>query len=180
MSEQVLISTEYTLVIDTNRMAQPFAEQLCAFCTGIVSEEASPEDEALAERFYEDFGIDDDKSPKGKVADEKNPLYGYVAQKVNDDVYSPWCIWFNKRYGWDGSDTVELLTESNCDEFEYPAPLSVGIYFNVEPTKEQIDSIKKRSKDFFETVWNVQGRIPVTIEGYRLVVHTKYGKELEL
>jgi len=181
MSEPVLISTEYTLVVDTDSFSDDFAKKLCAYCTGFVDETHS--DLEFSDLYYLDENIEDDESPRGQVAEEKNPFYGYVSQRLDEDqIYSPCCIWLNKRYGYNDNGEYALLTEKNYDEYNFPAPLSVGIFFDVAPEPEHISKIKERSVAFFEKVWPKlnDGAKKVTVEGFRLVVHTKYGEELLL
>jgi hypothetical protein len=179
--ETVLISTEYVLVIDTDKLSYDFYKPLCAYCTGTVDED----DEGLecSDLYYLEMGIEDDESPKGSVADEKNPFYGFVGQrKDEDDAYSPCSVWLNKRYGYSATGEYALLTEQNYDEFNFPAPMSVGIFFDVEPKPEHIQTIKSRAADFFKKIWPKlqDGSAPVTIEGFRLIKHTKYGEETDL
>lgn len=179
--EPILISTEYTLVIDTDKLAYDFAKPLCAYCTGIVDE--SDEGLGCSDLYYLEEGIEDDPSPKGRVADEKNSFYGFVGQrKDEDDCLSPCAVWLNKRYGYNASGEYALLTEKNYDNFNFPAPLSVGIFFDIEPKPEHIQTIKRRAADFFKKIWPKlqDGSEPVTVEGFRMITHTKYGHETDL
>jgi len=83
MSEPILISTEYILVIDTDGFSDAFAKKLCAYCTGFVDETES--DLEFSDLYFLEEGIEDDESPRGKVADEKNPFYGFVGQRLDED-----------------------------------------------------------------------------------------------
>jgi hypothetical protein len=179
--EPVLLSTEYTLVIDTNSFSYAFAKKLCAYCTGFTDEE--DEGREFADLFYLDEQIEDDESPKGKVADEKNPFYGYVNQRLDENqVYSPCCVWLNKHYGYNASGEYAKLTAKNFNEFNFPAPLSVGIFFDVEPQPEHVKIVKDRVLMFFEKIWPKvkDGSEQVLVEGFRLITHTKFGIETDL
>lgn len=180
MSEPVLLSTEYTLVIDTDSFADAFSKSLCAYCTGLMDEE--DEGQSCADLYYLEQGIEDDESPKGRVADEKNPFYGFVSQRLDENgVYSPCCVWLNKKYGYNANGEYALLTEKNYDEYNFPAPLSVGVFFDVEPPVELIETIKERAVKFFDKIWpKLNEGAVVKVEGFRLITHTKYGEEKEL
>jgi hypothetical protein len=179
MSESILISTEYTLVIHTDGFSDAFAKKLCAYCTGFVDE--TDTDLEFSDLYYLEENIEDDESPKGRVADEKNPFYGFVGQRLDEDqIYSPCCVWLNKRYGYNANGEYAVLTEKNFDEYNFPAPLSVGIFFDMAPEPEHISKIKERAVKFFEKVWPKlnDGAKKVTVEDFRLVIHTKYGEEV--
>ena len=179
MNNPILISTEYTLVVDTDMYSECFAKKLCAYCTGFVDETESDLD--FADLFYLDEGIEDDKSSMGKVAEEKNLFYSIISQRFDEDQnYSPCCIWLNKRYGYNASGNYALLTEENYDEYNFPAPLSVGIFFEFEPDSYHISKIKERAVKFFDDVWLKFSGKKVTIEGFRLIVHNKYAEEKTL
>jgi hypothetical protein len=176
--ERVLLSEEFTVVIDTNGYAANFSKELCAYCTGFIDEQ----DYALefADLFYMEEGIEDD-SPKGKVAEDKNPFQGHIGQRLDENGnYSPCCVFLNKRYGSNENGEVGLLTEDNYDKYDYPAPLSVGIFFDAEPTAEQVQIIKTRAKAFFEKLWPKLRASEVAFEGTRLVIHTRYGEERDI
>ena len=64
------------------------------------------------------------------------------------------------------------MTEENYGDYNFPAPFSVGIFFGQEPTQEQLDLLKKRSKEFF----NISD-IKANVEGFRLIKYTKYAEE---
>jgi hypothetical protein len=181
----VLLSTEYTLVIDTDAFSDHFAKKLCAYCTGFFDEKDNGRD--MSDLFYLDEQIEDDESPRGKIAEEKNPFHGFVCQRLDEDsIFSPCCVWLNKRYGYNPEGKYALLTEGNYDEYNFPAPLSVGIFFDEEPRRDHIEKIKQRAIKFFESVWpqlslrGVPKTSKVNIEGFRLITHTKYGLETEL
>jgi len=87
----------------------------------------------------------------------------------------------NKAYGYNANGEYALLTEKNFDEYNFPAPLSVGIFFDAAPESEHILKIKERSVKFFETVWpKIKDGIKVGVKDFRLVIHTKYGEEKEI
>ena len=172
----ILLSTEYTVVIDTDSVSYEFAKPLCAYCTGIVDEEDVGQE--MSDLYYLEQGIEDDESPRGRVADEKNPFYGFVAQRQDQDqFFSPCSVWLNKHYGCNESGDIAKLTDLNYDEYTCPAPLSVGIFFDVEPTAEQIQTIKERTVSFFEKIWPKvkDGSEKVNVENFSLITHTKYG-----
>jgi hypothetical protein len=177
MIDPILISTEYTLIIDTNSFSDGFSKQLCAYCTGISDE--NDIGQKYAEMFYEDRKIEDDSSPKGRVSEEKNPFYGFIAQRLDEEqLYSPCCVWLNKKYGYNAEGNYALLTEENFEDYNFPAPLSVGIFFEEKPEDEQIQMIKQRTLKFFESIW--ESKNPVVVEGFRLIIHTKYGQDIEI
>lgn len=179
MSEPVLISKEYTLVIDTDSLSTAFVKKLCAYCTGFVDETES--DLEFADLYYLDENIEDDESSKGKLAEEKNLFFEFVSQRLDEDqIFSPCCIWLNKRYGYNNDCESAVLTEDNFSEYSFPAPFSVGIFFDEMPTAEHILKIKERSLKFFNDVWPKLSTTKITIEGYRLITHTKYGEESSL
>jgi hypothetical protein len=174
MSDPILLSEEYTVVIDTNSLSKEFANALCAYCTGVVDER----DEArqYSDLFYMERSIEDDDSPRGKVAEEKSPFYDFVGQRfVESENYSPCCVWLNKRYGCNEDYEFSLLTEENYEEYSFPAPLSVGIFFDIKPNLEHLEIIKERAFLFFDKVWK---KNKVEVEGFRLICHTKYGQEI--
>jgi hypothetical protein len=176
MNEPICIAKEYTLVIDTDSSAYAFARELCAYCTGYNHE--SSISTKISDMFYEDLKIDDDEK-FGLHAEEKNPFYNYVVDRLDEQgAYSPCSVYLNKKYGCNGSGDWALLTENNFEEYGYPAPLSVGIFFDQKPTDEHLAIIKTRSVQFFEKIW--KNEIPVKIEGYRIIVQTKYAEEIIL
>jgi len=168
--EQILLSTEYVVVVDTNSPSFEFAEDFCAYCTGFESENSK--DFFMVEKFYESLRINSNLSSREKM--ENNPFYDYVTDKMNQDgFYSPCTIWLNKKYGCNAMGEYAILTEDNFDNFSMPAPLSVGIYFEKEPTEEQLNIIKERAISFFKTEW----KKPVEVEGMRIITKTLYGQE---
>lgn len=178
MSEPVLISTEYTVIIDTDSVSYDFVNKLCAYCTGLTNEE--DEGMELADLYYLEQSIEDDSSPHGLTSDEKNPFYGVVSQRLDQDsIYSPCSVWLNKNYGCNASGKFAKLNEKNYDEYNFPAPLSVGIFFLQEPEPGHIQIIKERSVAFFEKIWPKikDGSNPVRVEGFRLITHTKFGED---
>ena len=174
----MLISKEYTLVIDTNSYAHKFYKELCAYCTGMIDETNEAKD--YSDMFFEDFDLDDDNN---HVAEEKSIFYDLISSKIDDvGIYSPCCVWLNKRYGINPEGEYTLLSSDNYEEYNFPAPLSVGIFFDVEPTEQSVLIIKQRAEKFFKEIWSNKfpGNKPVSIEGYRLITHTKHGEETEL
>lgn len=173
MTEPVHLSTEYILVIDTDSPAFGFAKDLCAYCTGYESEDSKSL--AMANQYFLDLGLEDPKSDYGRILFEKSIFYDAIADKRDDeDKYSPCTVMLNKRYGCDDAGNYQLLDEKNFDQFSQPAPLSVGIFFYIEPTKEQVALIRQRAMQFFKNVWQEK---KVVVEGLRLIVQTKYGEE---
>ena len=180
MTEPVLLSTDYTVVIDTNALSYDFANKLCAYCTGFIDDEDNGLE--MSDLYYLEQGIEDDESPRGRVADEKNSFYGFVGQRQQQDdnsgmIFSPCSIWLSQNYGRNEDGEVAKLTEENYDEYHFAAPASVGIFFDVEPTAEHIQTIKTRAVSFFEKVWPKlkEGSEKVTVEGFSLITNTKYG-----
>jgi len=182
MSEPLLISEEYVLVIDTDQYAGHFLEDLAAYCTGFVGE--CEKGRACSDLFYMEMGIDDDGWPKGKLADEKNPFHGFVGDRQDEVGYwSPCSLWLSRTHGTDGNGNYAVLTEENYDIYKYPAPLSVGIFFDVRPTDFQIELIRDRAAKFFESVYPKMDKddskpSQVKLEGLRLICHKKYAEEI--
>lgn len=177
MDNSVLLSTEYILVIDTDYYAYDFANQLTAYCTGVTDDEDTGK--SFADLFYSEMHIDDDESPRGKTAEEKNQFHEFVTHRSEDNYFTPCSVWLNKKYGCNDDGKYAVLTQENYDEYSMPAPFSVGIFFGTEPTSELIQIIKVRSKKFFSEKYSIENK-RVNIEGFRLIVHTRYGKELSL
>lgn len=176
---QILISEEYSVIIDTNSESFSFAKKLCAYCTGFTSEDEA--DQKFSDLFYMEMGIEDDDSPKGKTCTQKNPFYDCIADRKDDnDVFSPCSVWLNRLYGCNETGQYDKLTEENYDEYDLPAPFSVGIFFDTEPTEDQLKIIKERAVKFFVDVWLKLSNVQVAVEGFRLVKHRKYGEEKEI
>lgn len=169
----ILLKTDYTLVIDTNSQSENFYLKLCAYCTGFVSE--NEKDLSYSDLFYLEEGIEDDPNPKGKLADEKNPFYGFIAQKYVQNALSPASVWINKKYGMNEDGDLAVLTEQNYSDYEFAAPCSVGIFFQIEPTLQQIIIIKRRASKFFENM-----KIAAKVEGFRLITYTKHAEEKDI
>ena len=173
MSEPVLLYKEYIFVIDTDSFTQDFYKELVAYCTGYASEDAitSPYSEA----FYDEMQICDSKSPNGFFEEEKNPFRDYIVDRENENGnLAPCCILLNRKYGINDEDDVARIDEFNFSEYNQPAPFSLGIFFEKYPVQSQIDLIKNRAAKFIKTIWKDQ----VKIEGYRLIIHSKYGEEV--
>jgi hypothetical protein len=174
-----LISEEYSLVIDTNGEAYDFAPKLCAYCTGLTAEDEV--DRQYSDLFYMEMGIDDDDSPHGKVADEKNPFAeSAIDRRDENDVFSPCSVWLSREYGSNEAGEYAKLTTENYSEFDLPAPFSVGIFFDVEPTKELVQIVRERATKFFAEVWPKISKQTVKVMGLRLISHKKYAEEKEL
>lgn len=168
--EKILLSTEYVVVIDTNSPSFEFAEDLSPYCTGFESENSK--DFFLVEKFYETLNIDLKASNREKM--EQNPFHTYVVDKMNQDgYYSPCTVWLNKKYGCNSYGEYAELNENNFESFPMPAPFSVGIYFEREPTEEHLRIIHERAIKFFKHEW----KKPVNVEGIRLITKTIYGEE---
>lgn len=168
MAEPILISEEYIVVVDTNSPAVNFYKEFCAFCTGFDHEALNTME--WSDAFYHDLGIKDDNV-------EDNPFYNFILLKkdmMGDD--SPCSVWLNKKYGCNASGEYALLSEENYDQYNFPAPLSVGFYFDSEPQAAHIAILKDRAEKFFGD-WEKE---KVNIEGMRLIVHSKYGEEILL
>lgn len=178
MSEPILVSKDYVLVIDTNKFAS-FADALCAYCTGFCSERATPDAQDLTGVFYLDEGIEDDEDVrKGRLADDKNPFSGWVVDQLDEVGFSPCVVWPSRNYGTDTNGDYAALTEENYDEYNYPAGFSVGIYFDGLPPDELVSKVKDRAGKFFAEIYpKLKGGEPVTIEGFRMILHTKTAEE---
>jgi len=162
--EPVLLQQDYIFVIDTNKESFNFYRELCAYCTGFIHE-------SVQDTFFSDFFSEE--------VEDANCFVDYVMDRVDDEGFmSPSCVWLNKRYGCNEAGLFAILDETNFETFSFPAPLSVGIFFEKSPEQNQIDLIKSRARQFFEKVW--KDKEDVCIEGFRLITHTKYGDEKSL
>ena len=167
MSEPILLSKEHIVVIDTNTPSFDFVRLLCAYCTGYEHEANKLQE--MSELFYEETKLEG-----------KNPFDGFIEDRLDDEnFYSPCSVMLNKKYGCDGNGNYAVLEQSNFSNFNYPAPLSVGIFFAEDPTVEQLQIIKSRALKFFEKVWPKKSGSDqqVKFEGMRLITQTKYGEE---
>lgn len=180
------IDTEYILVVDTNTYSYPFFKKLCAYCTGHTDENHDSQD--LADMFFLEMGLVGEDNKNEEVIEFKNPFYGLVNYKQDQEnvrnILSPCSIWLNKNYGCDAKGEHQVLSQDNWEDFNFPAVLSVGIYFLEEPEQNLIDLIKARSFAFFEKVWPYLTNEPkyknVDVEGFRLISHLRYGKEKDI
>lgn len=176
---QMLIDEEFIVVIDTDSESLDFAHKLCAYCTGFNREDDA--DRQFSDMFYMETGIEDDDSPKGKTCDQKNIFYESIIDHKEEDVYSPCCVWLSRNYGCHiQTNEYAKITKENYVDYDMPAPFSVGIFFGVEPTAEQIKIIKERSVNFFTNVWQKLSGKKITVEGFRLIIHRKFGEEKEI
>lgn len=178
MAEPILISEEFTLVIDTDGYVDDFGSHLCAYCTGFCDEESNT---GCSDMFYMEMGLDDDAH---ETALDKNLFRDSIVDKEMGDVISPWISWLSRNWGSDEEGNFAKLTPDNYGTYTFPAPFSIGIFFDVEPTIEQIKIIKERAVAFFVKMWpkmkENEDKKPVQIEGFRLIKHTKYGEERSL
>lgn len=158
MSEPILISEDYIFVIDTDSFSEDFVDHLTAYCTGFNSETYN--EMKYIDLFQEKFEI--------------NPFEELIESRELGDILSPCSIWLNRNYGVNEDGDVAKLTKDNYEKFSFPAPFSVGIFMN-EPTEEQINLIKTRTKEFFDLY-----EPKVNLEGFRLIKHTKYAEEKDL
>lgn len=169
MSEPVLLSKDYILVIDTNCNSFDFSRKLVAYCTGYGCE--GYDDTNYVDMFYDEMNL-------SEMAIEQNPFCEYIVDCEDESGnLSPCCVLLNKKYALDESGNAAEVNEDNFHQYVKPAPFSVGIFFSQNPTDQQIALVKKRACAFFEKIW--QSEI-VKIEGMRLIVHTKYGEEILL
>lgn len=168
--EKILLSTEYVLVLDTNSPSYEFASDLCAYCTGFEPENENCFD--MLDEFYHDIGVKSDSKTIDKI--DKNPFKDYIFDKLNDEGhYSPCSVWLNKKYGCNEFGEFAVIDENNFDQFQLPAPLSVGIFFEKEPTAELLSVVKKRAIVFFDKIC----KKPVKLEGMRIITKNLYGSE---
>lgn len=175
----ILISEEYSFIIDTNAESYDFAKKLCAYCTGFLSEDES--NQKFSDIFYTEMSLEDDDSPRGRVSDEKNPFFNCIIdRRDSSDVFSPCSVWLSRDYGSNEEGEYSKITADNYSDYELPAPFSVGIFFDVEPTAEQIGIIKDRAVKFFSEMWLEISKETVKVEGFRLISHKKYGEEKDL
>jgi hypothetical protein len=176
----VLVSEEYILVIDCDKYAGSFADPLCAYCTGFTGEESSQHSVEMSELYYADLGIEDDESPKGRLADDKNPLADLVIDQQDENGnWQPCAVWPSRIYGMNASGKAAKLTEKNYDDYNFPAGFSVGIFMYENPDEKTLTGLKDRAKKFFSEIWpSVKGGEKVNIEGYRMIVHRKTAEEV--
>ena len=180
MIDPVLLYSEYDLIVDTNQASWGFYNELCAYCTGFTDSEENGKE--YSDVFYLETGIEDDESPRGKVADEKNPFFDCLRFGEHEGFETPFSVMLNKRYGANEHREYAIVTEENCEEFSEVAPLSVAILFDLEPTQKQIQIIKERATKFFNEVWPKLNltKDKVELEGFRLITRTHYGQETVL
>ena len=177
MSEPVLLYKEFIFVIDTNSHKHDFCKELVAYCTGFVHEGSVTS--KYSEAFYDEMNLCDETS-KGLFAEDKNPFSGYIVDREDDcGELSPCCVLLNKNYAINDEGDAKQLEEANYDEYCYPAPFSVGIFFDKYPEQSQIEILKSRAIKFFKEVW-IWPHGSVGIEGFRIIVHSKYGEEIFL
>lgn len=178
MSEPILISEKYILVIDTNSHVGEFGSQLCAYCTGFDDEHSDP---GYANMFYMEMELEDDEEG---LALDKNPFGDSILEEDDGEGTFAWSYWLSRNWGMDEQGNFARITPDNYGNYSYPAPFSLGIFFAVEPTIEQIQIIKDRAAKFFTAMWpkmkENEDKSEVTIEGFRLIRHTKYGEEKSL
>lgn len=166
MNDLTPLSIEYIVLIDTNSDVYKFFNQLCAYCTGFYGENANYNiGQYYADLFFDEMGINE----------EENPFDRYIGYRWENGSLTPCSIWANRHYGISRGGKVGRLTEDNYSEFDGPAPFSVGIFFDEEPPEELIQKIKARTKDFFDKFYQ-----EVKPEGFRMIIHTKYGQEKDL
>jgi hypothetical protein len=175
MTEPILISEKYMFVIDTDSYVEEFGSQLCSYCTGF-DDECS--DSGYAHMFYMEMGLEDDED---ELSIDKNPFKGSIEEENGEDGSSAWNYWFNRNWGIDDQGNFGRITPENYGNYTYPAPFSLVIFFESEPTDEQIQIIKGRATKFFSEIWpkskENEDQKKVEIEGFRLIKHTKYGEE---
>jgi len=178
MSEPILISEKYMLIIDTDCHVGEFGSELCAYCTGFNDEDSDP---GYSNMFYMEMGIDDDGD---ELASEKNPFNGSIIEEDDGEGSFAWSYWLSRNWGMDEQGNFARLTPENYGNYSYPAPFSFAIFFGVEPTMEQVQIIKERAAKFFIEMWpkakENENQREVKIEGFRLIRHTKYGEEKSL
>jgi len=174
MENSVLIYEKYILIIDTNKDMTDMFDRFCAFCTGFMDER----ERSSARKHAESFSLDMNILDNGEIIYEKNPFYGFIIdEEINvfgTSFYSPCSVWPSKMYGKSSSGDYSVIDESNFSEYNSPAPFSVGIFFENKPQSYQVELIKQRSNDFFGMIENGK------VEGFRLIVHKKYGEEVAL
>jgi hypothetical protein len=191
VTDEVLISEVYILIIDTDHFAGRFSDYLCAYTTGFYGEEAAHDSiiMSVSDLFYRDHGIEDDDAEKvsrhdGLLAEEKNIFYGYVVDNITEDgSYSPVVVWPSRKYGVSAAGEYGELKEDNYDEYNFPAGYSVGIYFSEKPSEQMIDLVKIRAKKFFDEIYPKMGsgsNPRVLVEGFRLITHRKLAAEVSI
>ena len=170
MDNSVLLSCEYIVVIDTDKPSFEFANDLVAYCTGYEHEKST--DDSFAKKFLDEVVGKDDDNLKSRL--QSNPFYGFVYDKMDQEgFYTPCSVWLNKNFGCSNSGEYARLTKENCDSFMMPAPLSVGIFFENEPTEQHYELLKERAIKFFKHHLKEN----VRFEGIRLITQTRYGSE---
>lgn len=181
----VLLSEEYTLVIDTDSPACAFADCLVAYCTGLFNELEIQEVVECANTFEEQSDQRENPFCDQVAFKELDGTYIVGIKKDGEPVLTPCCIMLNSNYGEDDKGNFAKLTEENYNQFDYPAPFSVGIFFRNKPEQHLIEIIKKRAIDFFKSFYkqieiyrrDYPPNNVVTVEGFRLISYAKYAKE---
>jgi hypothetical protein len=162
----ILLNTKYILVLDTNSYSEHFAEHLCAYCTGIYGENHNPQVVQAGDLYFEEEEIG-----------EENPFNPFIDLKMNEDGhYSPCCVMLNRKYGCNADGQFAVLTKENEADYNFPAPLSVGIFFYDYPSIELIDVVRRRAKSFFD-VYNTSTDSNVVFEGMRFITIREYAEE---
>lgn len=153
----VLMEENFIFVVDTNSFVDSLINAFSAFCTGFSHE--SYLDQTNFILFDQEF--------------PENPFQDYIVDRELDTGYSPCCVWLNRKWGIDSNGNYEQLTEENYSKYENPAPFSIGIFFGIEPTKEQVLILKDRAKIFLD-------QYKIKIEGFRLIKHSRFAEESNL
>jgi hypothetical protein len=92
-----------------------------------------------ANMFYADMNITEDE----------NPFNDYIGGRHDDHgVWRPCQIYPTPGWGNDGMGKHVILTEKNKNTYKCPAYQSVAIYFFEWPTKDHIDLLISRAKQF--------------------------------
>ena len=183
MSDEVLISTDYILVIDTDQYAGNFAEDLVSYCTGFYGEDTREQVRDLSNLFYVENGIEDGgEGEEDLLANDKNPFVDFIVDQ-QDDVgnWNPCAVWPSRKYGVNSSGEYAVLTDKNYNDYNFPAGYSVGIYMSAPLDEPLLSLVKERAVKFFEQVYPKlakEGEKNVKVEGFRLIVHTKTAKEM--
>lgn len=138
------------LVIDTTSYAGNFERQMCAFMTGQVGECG------VGDEFIDEVIEDLSKIfvLPGLNADDHFTVNDWIEDNISnqpDDsdypCYRPCSIWETPGWYNNGMGGHYKVGEGNS-KYQYPAYLSVAIFFETEPPQEVIDVLVERAKRF--------------------------------
>lgn len=164
----------FVFVIDTDKYAGNFEREMCAFVTGHIGEcGIGQESQKL---FFKKFEIEDS---------EQGPFFEKVLDVPDDHgCHRPVSIWPTKGRVNTGMGNCydEDSEEAKKAKRTYSVYESVGIFFSEQPSKELIEIMKERAKEFGEMKKPPRYGIPkkIEIKGFRLIKLTLVMEEISI